>query len=62
MQEQCWNKCVPRYSEAELTQGEAQCADYCVRKYMDVHQRVGKILHGLQQQQQQQQQQQRASQ
>lgn len=51
MQHQCWKKCVLRLGESELSVSEGLCADRCVKKYMEVHNRVGKVLQGLQQQQ-----------
>ncbi|KAF6040157.1 Tim10 [Bugula neritina] len=41
----CQKKCVPpKYSDGELSKGEAVCIDRCVAKFMDVHDIVGKKL------------------
>ena len=61
----CQQKCVgSHYKEGDLTKGESVCLDRCVAKYLDVHEKLGKVLtqmtqqdeKQLQQQQQQQQQ------
>ena len=37
-------KCIsPKYREAELQKGEAVCIDRCVSKYLEIHERIGKI-------------------
>ncbi|KAI1730699.1 tim10/DDP family zinc finger domain-containing protein [Ditylenchus destructor] len=47
----CQQKCVnSQYREAELTKGESICIDRCVAKYMDVHERLGKVLTQMTQQ------------
>jgi len=41
----CQKKCIPpRYSEGDLSKGEAVCLDRCVAKYMEIHDRIGKKL------------------
>jgi hypothetical protein len=44
MTEQCFRKCVAKYSEADLSVGEATCVDRCVHKYMVAHGKVQEIL------------------
>lgn len=40
----CQQKCVSsHYKEGDLTKGEAVCLDRCVAKYLDVHERLGKV-------------------
>lgn len=40
----CQQKCVAsHYKEGDLTKGEAVCLDRCVAKYLDVHERLGKV-------------------
>ena len=40
----CHKKCIsPKYREAELQKGEAVCIDRCVSKYLEIHERIGKI-------------------
>ena len=46
MASSCWKKCVTRYSDSEVTEGEGSCTDRCVKKYFDVQTRVGKICKG----------------
>ncbi|KAJ8904697.1 hypothetical protein NDN08_001215 [Rhodosorus marinus] len=36
MADQCFKKCVPRYTDSELNTGEKVCVDRCVGKYLDV--------------------------
>uniref|UniRef100_A0A0K0E7P4 Mitochondrial import inner membrane translocase subunit n=1 Tax=Strongyloides stercoralis TaxID=6248 RepID=A0A0K0E7P4_STRER len=41
----CQEKCISKtYKEGEITKGEAVCLDRCVAKYLDVHERLGKVL------------------
>lgn len=41
----CQKKCIPpKYTEADLSKGEAICLDRCVAKFLEVHDRVGKKL------------------
>ncbi|MBZ3871294.1 Mitochondrial import inner membrane translocase subunit Tim10 [Sciurus carolinensis] len=41
----CHRKCVPpHYREAELSKGESVCLDRCVSKYLDIQERMGKML------------------
>ncbi|XP_015520661.1 mitochondrial import inner membrane translocase subunit Tim10 [Neodiprion pinetum] len=41
----CHRKCIPpKYSEAELGKGESVCLDRCIAKYLDVHEKIGKML------------------
>lgn len=41
----CHSKCIPpKYSEGELSKGEAICLDRCVAKFLEVHDRIGKKL------------------
>ncbi|KAI6233039.1 Zf-Tim10-DDP domain-containing protein [Aphelenchoides fujianensis] len=41
----CQAKCVAsHYTDGELTKGESVCLDRCVAKYLDVHERLGKVL------------------
>lgn len=62
MTKSCQDKCIDtHYREADLTKGEAVCLDRCVSKYLEVHDRLGKLLTQMTQQddkalQQQQQQ------
>jgi len=47
----CQQKCVAStYKEGDLTKGEAVCLDRCVAKYLDVHERLGKVLTSMTQQ------------
>ncbi|KAI6190661.1 Zf-Tim10-DDP domain-containing protein [Aphelenchoides bicaudatus] len=47
----CQQKCVAsHYKEGDLTKGEAVCLDRCVAKYLDVHERLGKVLTSMTQQ------------
>ncbi|KAF7639049.1 zf-Tim10_DDP domain-containing protein [Meloidogyne graminicola] len=62
MTQSCQSKCInTSYREPELLKGEAVCLDRCLSKYLDVHDRLGKLLMNMTQQddkalQQQQQQ------
>lgn len=41
----CHRKCVPyHYKEAELSKGRSVCLDQCASKYLDIHERMGKML------------------
>lgn len=45
MASSCQEKCInTQYREAELTKGEAVCLDRCVAKYLNIHDRLGKVL------------------
>ncbi|KAF1571237.1 UNVERIFIED_CONTAM: Mitochondrial import inner membrane translocase subunit Tim10, partial [Eudyptes robustus] len=47
----CQAKCIPsHYKEADLTKGESVCLDRCVAKYLDVHEKLGKVLTNMTQQ------------
>jgi len=51
MTSSCHNKCITsQFSESELTKGESICLDRCVSKYLDVHERLGKVLTAMTQQ------------
>jgi len=51
MTKSCQEKCVPsHYRESDLTKGEAVCLDRCVSKYLEVHDKIGKILTQMTQQ------------
>lgn len=54
MTEACESKCVPtHYHEGDLTKGESVCLDRCVAKYLDVHEKLGKVLTNMSQQDEQ---------
>jgi len=36
----CFNKCIKRFAEAELSLGEVACVDRCVVKYLKVQTKV----------------------
>jgi len=36
----CFNKCIKRFAESELTLGEMACVDRCVVKYLKVQAKV----------------------
>eukprot|EP01120_Amphizonella_sp_Union-15-10_P012803 TRINITY_DN5786_c0_g1_i1.p1 TRINITY_DN5786_c0_g1~~TRINITY_DN5786_c0_g1_i1.p1 ORF type:complete len:112 (+),score=10.55 TRINITY_DN5786_c0_g1_i1:2-337(+) len=40
MSEKCWNKCVQRFTDSELTVGEGACLDRCVSKFFAVFQKI----------------------
>ncbi|KAL7671671.1 hypothetical protein ACOME3_006570 [Neoechinorhynchus agilis] len=41
----CHSKCIGgRYYDQELSKGQSICVDRCVSKFIEVHDRVGKIL------------------
>lgn len=41
----CHDKCVnAKYTEADISKGEAVCLDRCVAKFLDIHDRVGRKL------------------
>ncbi|CAD5206488.1 unnamed protein product [Bursaphelenchus okinawaensis] len=47
----CQAKCIAaHYKEADLTKGESVCLDRCVAKYLDVHEKLGKVLTNMTQQ------------
>lgn len=47
----CQEKCIStHYKEPDLTKGESICLDRCVSKYLDVHDRLGKLLTQMTQQ------------
>lgn len=47
----CQQKCIAaHYKEGELTKGESVCLDRCVAKYLDVHEKLGKVLTAMTQQ------------
>lgn len=51
MTKSCQEKCISsHYREAELTKGEAVCLDRCVAKYLNIHDRLGKVLTQMTQQ------------
>uniref|UniRef100_A0A915CVS3 Mitochondrial import inner membrane translocase subunit n=1 Tax=Ditylenchus dipsaci TaxID=166011 RepID=A0A915CVS3_9BILA len=51
MTESCQQKCInSQFREADLSKGEAVCLDRCVYKYLDVHDRLGKVLTQMTQQ------------
>ncbi|KAL3121030.1 hypothetical protein niasHT_005290 [Heterodera trifolii] len=51
MTKSCQEKCVDtHYREADLTKGESVCLDRCVSKYLEVHDRLGKLLTQMTQQ------------
>uniref|UniRef100_A0AC34Q7B0 Mitochondrial import inner membrane translocase subunit n=1 Tax=Panagrolaimus sp. JU765 TaxID=591449 RepID=A0AC34Q7B0_9BILA len=51
MTEACEQKCIPtHYHEGDLTKGESVCLDRCVAKYLDVHEKLGKVLTNMSQQ------------
>ena len=37
----CFEKCCPKFREAEMTVGETACTDRCVTKFMQVYELVG---------------------
>lgn len=40
----CQQKCISsHYKEGDLSKGEAVCLDRCVAKYLDIHERLGKV-------------------
>jgi len=41
MQATCFEKCIHKYAEPEITAGEGACIDRCVLKYTEVHKQVG---------------------
>jgi import inner membrane translocase subunit TIM10 len=41
----CHEKCISsKYTEADISKGEAVCLDRCVAKFLDIHDRVGRKL------------------
>jgi import inner membrane translocase subunit TIM10 len=40
----CYKKCIPKQNDPDLSVGEMACTDRCVGKYMDAHERVGKVM------------------
>ena len=40
----CYKKCIPKLNDPDLSVGEMACTDRCVGKYMDAHERVGKVM------------------
>lgn len=49
----CQAKCIPpKYSEGELSKGEAVCLDRCVAKFLEIHDRIGKKLTAMYMQEQ----------
>lgn len=51
MTKSCQEKCISsHYKEAELTKGEAVCLDRCVAKYLNIHDKLGKVLTQMTQQ------------
>lgn len=44
MLQACWNKCISRPREQDVSIGESACVDRCVPKYIEAHQLVGKEL------------------
>uniref|UniRef100_A0A914DQE2 Mitochondrial import inner membrane translocase subunit n=1 Tax=Acrobeloides nanus TaxID=290746 RepID=A0A914DQE2_9BILA len=47
----CQEKCIAaHYRESDLTKGESVCLDRCVAKYLEVHDRLGKVLTSMTQQ------------
>ncbi|CAK5079786.1 unnamed protein product [Meloidogyne enterolobii] len=62
MTQSCQSKCInTSYRESELLKGEAVCLDRCLAKYLDVHDRLGKLLMQMTQQDDKAQQQQQQS-
>uniref|UniRef100_A0AC35TV47 Zf-Tim10_DDP domain-containing protein n=1 Tax=Rhabditophanes sp. KR3021 TaxID=114890 RepID=A0AC35TV47_9BILA len=50
MTQVCQDKCISKsYKEGDITKGEAVCLDRCVAKYLDVHERLGKVLTSMSQ-------------
>jgi len=37
----CFQKCIHRFAESEVSLGEGSCVDRCVVKYMKVFEKVG---------------------
>lgn len=51
MTNSCQQKCIAsHYKESDLTKGESVCLDRCVAKYLDVHEKLGKVLTSMTQQ------------
>mmetsp|Transcript_11397 Transcript_11397/g.16455 ORF Transcript_11397/g.16455 Transcript_11397/m.16455 type:complete len:80 (-) Transcript_11397:64-303(-) len=44
MADQCFKKCIPRYTDSELNTGEKVCVDRCVGKYLDATNKIGEVL------------------
>ena len=40
----CWDKCISRPRELDVSVGETACIDRCVPKFVEAHQLVGKEL------------------
>lgn len=45
----CYDKCLPKLYDGDLSIGEMSCVDRCVTKYLETHQRVGAKLQASQQ-------------
>eukprot|EP00301_Raphidiophrys_heterophryoidea_P013983 c21603_g1_i1.p1 GENE.c21603_g1_i1~~c21603_g1_i1.p1 ORF type:complete len:101 (-),score=28.58 c21603_g1_i1:35-304(-) len=41
---QCFEKCVPKFLENDLSRGELSCTDRCVAKYIEAQRKVGERL------------------
>ncbi len=50
----CYKKCIPKHADPDLSVGEMACTDRCVGKYMDAHERVGKVMQKVSENMQQQ--------
>ena len=40
MQKQCQYKCIPKYSNGEISAGERNCIDRCVYKYFEANELI----------------------
>ena len=46
----CFNKCVVKHNETDMSVGEMACVDRCVGKYMQAQEKVGDVLSKFEQQ------------
>lgn len=46
----CWEKCIVKKGQADLTIGEISCNDRCVLKYLATTTKVAEVFQGLMQQ------------
>jgi len=44
MNSQCFQKCIVRFGDNNLSKAEIECTDACIEKYMDATNKVGEVI------------------